>query len=181
MFSITPYIRASLVRLALAAWHLLFGLQMQYSSFFFKKIGLSNLGKHLVMVKECLQGFLVCFVLRLLDLSNLLCIYRCVNDGDMPGFKFHLQLCIICDKDKVKHAHAYNLWASVNNIGPASHMHIIQSLGPTIIMVFGCAREMHCHMPRYSSLDIPLRVHNKSNKRALSFSEWWGFVVEDLV
>jgi hypothetical protein len=41
-------------------------------SFSLEDLGLSNLGKHLLMVKDCLQDLLIYFIL--LDLSNLLCI-----------------------------------------------------------------------------------------------------------
>ena len=43
-------------------------------AFCLEDLGLSNLGKHLLLVKERLQDLLVRFILRLPDLSSLLCI-----------------------------------------------------------------------------------------------------------
>jgi hypothetical protein len=46
---------------------------------FLEDLSLSNLGKHLLLVKEHLQDLVVCFTLCLPDLSSLLCILSCVD------------------------------------------------------------------------------------------------------
>jgi hypothetical protein len=52
-------------------------------------LGLSNLGKHLLLAKEHLQDLLVCFTFLVYFVSCAVSM-----DGDRPGSRFHPQLCI---------------------------------------------------------------------------------------
>jgi hypothetical protein len=61
--------------------------------FFLLDLGLSNLGKHLLLVKERLQSLLINLVLCLPYLVYYVSKYVSM-DGDMPGLKFHLQVFI---------------------------------------------------------------------------------------